>query len=38
MRVTVDGVEQPDKIIPLVDDHMEHKAEVRIPRTEGAPA
>ena len=38
MRVTVDGVEQHDKTIPLVDDHMEHKAEVRIPRTVGAPA
>jgi cellobiose phosphorylase len=31
MRVTVDGIEQPDKTIPLVDDHREHWAEVRIP-------
>ncbi|MHC1730147.1 MAG: glucoamylase family protein [Syntrophobacteraceae bacterium] len=30
MRVTVDGVEQHDKAIPLVDDHREHSAEVRI--------
>ena len=28
--VTVDGVEQPDKAIPLVDDHQEHSVEVRI--------
>ncbi len=31
MRVTVDGIEQPDKTIPLVDDHKEHWVEVRIP-------
>ncbi len=31
MRVTVDGIEQNDKTIPLVDDHREHWAEVRIP-------
>ena len=30
MRVTVDGIEQPDKTIPLVDDHQEHWVEVRI--------
>jgi cellobiose phosphorylase len=28
--VTVDGVEQPDGTIPLVDDHIEHSVEVRI--------
>ncbi len=30
MIVTVDGVEQLDKAIPLIDDHREHSAEVRI--------
>jgi len=30
MSVTVDGVEQHDKAIPLVDDHREHLVEVRI--------
>jgi cyclic beta-1,2-glucan synthetase len=30
MIVTVDGVEQYDKAIPLVDDHQEHSVEVRI--------
>jgi hypothetical protein len=35
MRVTVDGIEQPDKTIPLVDDHKEHRTEVRIPVTGG---
>jgi len=30
MRVTVDGVEQPDNTIPLVDDHKEHWAEVQL--------
>jgi len=29
--VTVDGVEQPDNAIPLVDDRQEHTVEVRIP-------
>jgi len=29
--VTVDGIEQHDKAIPLVDDHQEHSVEVRIP-------
>jgi cellobiose phosphorylase len=29
--VTVDGVEQPDTAISLVDDHQEHLVEVRIP-------
>ena len=29
-RVTVDGVEQTDNAIPLVDDHQEHSVEVRI--------
>ena len=31
MNVTVDGVEQPDKAIPLIDDRQEHSVEVRIP-------
>jgi len=30
MSVTVDGVEQYDKAIPLVDDRQEHSVEVRI--------
>ena len=30
-RVTVDGVDQHDKTIPLVDDHQEHYVEVSIP-------
>ena len=30
MSVTVDGVEQQDKAIPLVDDHQEHSVEVKI--------
>jgi cellobiose phosphorylase len=30
MSVTVDGVEQSDKAIPLVDDHKDHTVEVRI--------
>lgn len=30
MRVIVDGVEQHDKDIPLIDDHQEHSVEVRI--------
>ncbi len=29
--VTVDGVEQPDMTIPLIDDHQEHAVEVRVP-------
>ncbi|MBM4331054.1 MAG: hypothetical protein FJ117_07465 [Deltaproteobacteria bacterium] len=29
--MTVDGVEQPDQAIPLVDDLQEHSVEVRIP-------
>jgi cellobiose phosphorylase len=33
--VTVDGVEQRDQAVPLVDDRMEHTVEVRIPRTQG---
>jgi cellobiose phosphorylase len=28
--VTVDGVEQPDKAVPLIDDRLEHTVEVRI--------
>jgi cellobiose phosphorylase len=32
MRVRmIDGIEQPDQTIPLVDDHGEHWVEVRIP-------
>jgi cellobiose phosphorylase len=30
MSVTVDGIEQPDKVIPLDDDRQEHVVEVRI--------
>ena len=30
-RVTVDGVDQPDNTIPLVDDHQEHYVEVSLP-------
>jgi cellobiose phosphorylase len=30
-RVTVDGVEQPDNTIPLIDDHQEHYVEMNIP-------
>jgi cellobiose phosphorylase len=29
--VIVDGVEQPDNVIPLLDDRQEHSVEVRIP-------
>lgn len=29
--VIVDGVEQPDNTIPLLDDHQEHSVEVRMP-------
>ncbi len=31
MGLSLDGVEQPDQTIPLVDDHAEHWAEVRVP-------
>jgi cellobiose phosphorylase len=34
--VTVDGVEQPDNAVPLLDDHQEHTVEVRIPRSDRA--
>jgi cellobiose phosphorylase len=30
MRVTVDGIEQKDTVIPLVDDRREHSVEVRL--------
>jgi cellobiose phosphorylase len=30
-KVTVDGVKQPDKSIPLIDDRREHNVEVRLP-------
>jgi cellobiose phosphorylase len=33
--VTVDGVEQHDKAIPLVDDRQDHSVEVRIDVAEG---
>jgi len=33
MRVRVDGIEQDDKGIPLVDDHKEHSVDVSIPVT-----
>jgi cellobiose phosphorylase len=36
MGVTVDGIERPDKTIPLVDDRRDHFAEVRI-ETAGMP-
>ena len=29
-KVTVDGIERPDPVIPLVDDHQEHAVEVKI--------
>ena len=32
MTVTVDGIEQDDQAIPLVDDRQEHSVEVRIDR------
>lgn len=31
MEVTVDGLEQIDRAIRLIDDHQEHAVEVRIP-------
>jgi len=30
MRVTVDGIEQPDKTIPLIDDRRDHMVEISI--------
>ncbi len=30
MRVEADGIDQPDKAISLVDDHREHKVEVKV--------
>jgi cyclic beta-1,2-glucan synthetase len=33
-RVTVDGVEQRDDAVPLVDDHAEHAVEARIHRAQ----
>jgi cellobiose phosphorylase len=30
-KVTVDGVEQADRAIPLIDDRQEHRVEVQIP-------
>jgi cellobiose phosphorylase len=34
MVVSVDGIAQPDRTIPLVDDHKEHRVQVRIPQHE----
>jgi cyclic beta-1,2-glucan synthetase len=34
MQVIVDGVERPDRTIPLVDDHKEHQVEVKTPALE----
>ncbi len=34
-QVRVDGVEQPDETVRLVDDHLEHAVEVRIYRAQG---
>jgi cellobiose phosphorylase len=31
MRVIVDGIEQPDQFILLIDDHQEHSVEVMVP-------
>jgi hypothetical protein len=36
LRVTVDGVEQSDKTIPLADDPREHWVEVKMPVAGGA--
>ena len=33
LKIRVDGNEQPDKTIHLVDDHSEHWCEVKIPRS-----
>jgi hypothetical protein len=30
MAVTVDGIEREDRVIPLVDDKLEHSVEVRM--------
>lgn len=35
MSVTVDGIEQRDQAIPLVDDRQEHSVEVRLPAARG---
>jgi cellobiose phosphorylase len=35
MSVTVDGVEQHDKAVRLVDDHREHSVEVRMNAVDG---
>ena len=31
MRVIVDGIDQPDRTIPLIDDRREHRVEIRMP-------
>jgi cyclic beta-1,2-glucan synthetase len=33
--VIVDGALQPEKVIPLVDDHQDHSVEIRIPVQKG---
>lgn len=33
--VTVDGIAQGDRVVPLVDDHQQHTVEVRIPAARG---
>ena len=35
ISVTVDGIEQPDDAVPLLDDRVEHAAEVRLHRAPG---
>ncbi|WP_430233219.1 GH36-type glycosyl hydrolase domain-containing protein [Nitrosomonas communis] len=30
MRITVDGIERPDKVIPLIDDRKDHTVEINI--------
>ena len=36
MRVAMDGIEKHDETVPLVDDHKEHWAEVRMHVTGGS--
>jgi cellobiose phosphorylase len=38
MQVCVDGVDQPDRTIPLADDRREHWAEIIVPPPGGTPA
>jgi cellobiose phosphorylase len=30
MRITIDGIERPDKVIPLIDDRKDHTVEINI--------